>query len=82
MALLTMAPFTSIALLPIAALTQAVRLHAACNARRHGESTAAEVVDEGTKLAGALQAVLVSKYLVGIGLEKGIPRSYRLRSYY
>ena len=77
-----MALLTRIALLPIAAVTQAVRLHAACNARRHGESTAAEVVDEGTKLAGALQAALVSKHLVGIGLEKGIPRSYRLRSYY
>ena len=32
----------------IDAVTQAVRLHAACNARRHGEATAAEVVDEGT----------------------------------
>ena len=78
-----MALLTSIALIPIAAVMQAVRLHAACNARRHGESSAAEVVDEGTKLAGALQAVLVSKYLVGsISPEKGIPRSYHLRSYY
>ena len=44
----------------IDAVTQAVRLHAACNARRHGEATAAEVVDEGTKLARALQAVLAA----------------------
>ena len=78
-----MALLTSIALIPIAAVTQAVRLHAACNARRHGESSAAEVVDEGTKLAGALQAVLVSNYLVSsISPENGTPRSYHLRSYY
>ena len=78
-----MARLTSIALIPIAAVMQAVRLHAACNARRHGESSAAEIVDEGTKLAGALQAVLVSNYLVSsISPENGTPRSYHLRSYY
>ena len=67
MALLTMALLT-IALLTIAAVTQAVRLHAACNARRHGEATAAEVVDEGSKLAGALQALLATLGLLfGLG---------------